>query len=332
MEDGLIALALVAGSIIVLWKSADWFVDGMVGVAEKMGLPHMLVGLVLASLATTAPELMTSLLASFRGEPELALGNAIGSVIVDASVALGLAALISASPLLADPHLLKTSGSFLVLVAILSFLMAMDGALARHEGAVLLALYIAYVTYVYIYGSRQRKAAKRDPNFISEELQEIEEHIAGLSTRQITLLFLAGAAGVLIGSHMLVTGATQLAELAGMSSVVIGLTVVALGTSVPEIATASAAAYKGKSSLGVGNIIGADILNICWIAGLSSMANPLVAAKREIFFMFPFMLVVVITMLLMLRRGYQLTRANGVILIMLYVAFVIIVLFIIPST
>jgi cation:H+ antiporter len=329
--DGYIALGLVIASIIVLWKSADWFVDGMVGVAEKMGLPHMLVGLVLASLATTAPELMTSLIAALRGEPELALGNAVGSVIVDASVALGLAALVASSPLLADPKLLKTSGLFLISVAILCFVMSMDGTLARHEGATLVGLYVAYTAYAYIYGSRRRKADKLDPKFVSEELEEIEEHIEGFSTKQIALLFLAGAAGVLIGSHMLVSGATQLAELAGMSSVVIGLTVVALGTSVPEIATATAAAYKGKSSLGVGNIIGADILNICWIAGLSSMANPLTAEKREIFIMFPVMLVVVFSMLLMLRQGFKLTRANGAILVSLYVAYVFIALFYLPQ-
>jgi len=308
----------------ILWKCADWFVEGAVGVAEKMNVPQMLVGMVLVSIATTSPELMSSLMAAMQGNPEMALGNAVGSVVVDASLALGLAALVSSVPLRADPGIFRSSAVVLIVVIILAFLMTLDGTLMWYEGAVLLAIYITYTAFSYWQVQRRKKLG--DPNVhidTEEELEEIEKHIAAMSTQKIVGLFVIGFAGVIFGSHLLVNGASGLAVAFNLSGVIVGIVLVALGTSTPEIATCVASALKKQSGIGVGNIIGADILNICWVAGISSLANPLTAELGEVYYMFPGMFAVVIIMLGMLRRGYQLNRFNGGVLVTLYVLYML---------
>lgn len=308
----------------ILWKCADWFVEGAVALARKLAVPQMLVGLVIVSITTTSPELMASVLAALRGMPAVALGNAIGSVIVDASLALGLAALLASAPLLADKHLFRVSACMLVIVIPLSFAMCFDGTLARTDGAILLGVYAAYVVVSYV-------LVRRRPAGGGIDLTVPEMDVGHLSGRKVAALFLGGFLGVLGGSHLLLEGAMGIAERAGLSEVVIGLTVVAIGTSMPEIATCVAAAIKKHSGIGLGNILGADILNICWVAGLSSLANPLHAERQVIYVMYPAVVIVVGTMLLMLRRNYSLKRWNGAVLLTLYVCYMAILFVVAPS-
>ncbi|MBN1966289.1 MAG: calcium/sodium antiporter [Anaerolineae bacterium] len=309
-------LVLVVVSVAILWKSADWFVEGAVGIAYRLHVPPMLVGIVLVSLATTAPELMASLLAALRGMPEVALGNAVGSVLVDASVALGLAAVVARRPLEAHPRVFRTSATFLLLVIGLSFLMTLNGTLGRAEGLVLVGLFVVYTAYTYRENRRHPESAPVDTEALAAE--------AAMPVRRILLLFGAGAVGVYFGSSFLIHGATGLASVFQVPDVIAGLTVVAVGTSTPEIATVVASARRGESSVGVGNVIGADILNICWVAGVSAAANPLTAQKSVIWLMFPAMVIVVVTMLLMLRRKYQLGRRNGAVLLSLYATYAVV--------
>jgi cation:H+ antiporter len=323
----LLDLIFVAIAVGVLWIAADWFVDGAVGLATKLEVPEMLVGIVFVSVATTSPELMTSLLASLRGMPDVALGNAVGSVIADDTLALGLAALIAATPLVATPRILHTSAVVLVGVAILCFGMTLDGELARWQGAILVCCFLGYSAFSYLDELRQKRMGIAAPDHGVEE----HEAITHAPLRKVISLFAAGFFGVFLGSKLLLHGAIGIAEFLEIPSVIMGLTVIAIGTSVPEIATCVIAARKGKSGLAIGNIIGADILNICLVAGLSSVANPLSAKKHEILFMFPAMLIVVFTMLAMLRFGYNLTRRNGIVLLSLYLAYVI-VMCLIPGT
>ena len=326
-------IIFVALSVGILWKAAGFFVEGAVGIAEKLHVPKMLVGIVLVSLATTAPELTTSVLAALQGNPELALGNAVGSVIVDDGVALALAALLSPLALLAHPRIFKTSAIFLIIVDVAAFLMVLDGSLGRVEGLVLLAFFVGYVAFSYRTERRLHTAGKAPEEGIeaADDVKEIEEKIGGRSVRAIVFIFASGLVGVLVGSELLLIGSLGIAEKLGLSTVVIGLTVVAAGTSVPEVATAITSALKGHSSIGVGNIIGADILNICWVAGASAMVHPLAVSRKEVFVMFPAMLAIVSTMLLMLFFGkYKLRRWYGAVLLGMYVAYVAILFWLIP--
>ena len=318
---------LVALAVAILWKAADWFVEGAVGIAGRLKVPPMLVGLVLVSIGTTAPELMASLLAALQNKPDVALGNAIGSVIVNASLAIGLAALVSPKPLTAHPGTFRTSAVFLIIVMVLSFALAFDGTLARWEGGLLLALYVVHAGYSY----RRARRDPREETTAVADLKNIEAVIEGLSVRRITVLFVVGLAGVVLGSKCLLQGAVGIAEAFRLPDVVIGLTVVAIGTSVPEIATMAASALKGHSSIGVGNVIGANILNICWVAGLSSMANPLSSPRAVLLTMFPAMLIIVLTMLGLLRMDYRLVRWNGAVLLALYAVYIAILLTVAPA-
>lgn len=316
------SVAYIVVAIVILWKCADWFVEGAVGIAEKFNVPHMLVGMVLVSICTTSPELMVSMMAALKGIPEAALGNAIGSVIADASLALGLAAVVSAVPLVADPKIFKTSAIVLLSVIILSFIMTLNGTLGRLEGGILVAIYITYAAISYRQARRARAAGNaRALDELDEELAHIEETLASMSGGRIATLFGVGFVGVMFGSHLLLMGAESIAGAMGMTPVVMGLTITAIGTSTPEIATCVASALKRQSGIGVGNIIGADILNICWVAGLSAVAHPLTAEKADIYFMFPAVLIIVGAMLLMLRMNYNLTRWNGVVLLGLAATF-----------
>ncbi len=323
-------ILLVAAAVALLWKTADWFVEGAVGVATLLNVPKILIGLVLVSLATTAPELFTSVIAALRGVPELALGNAVGSVIVDASLAIGLAALVSSASLVVDPAIFRISARTVLIVLTLAFLLSINGVLGRVEGAVLLTCYVIYVVVLY---RRFKHVRRKADDAVLPELKPMLEASGQIPWSRVIALFVAGLAGVLLGSELLVRGATGIAETAGLSPVVIGLTVTAAGTSMPEIATCVAAALKREPAIGVGNIIGADILNVCWVAGASALVNPLVAEKAVIMYMFPSAIIIVATMLIMMRNGRALTRWNGAVLVSLYCIYALLLfLFISPPT
>jgi cation:H+ antiporter len=309
-----VAWLVMAAAFFVLAKSADLFVDSAVAIADKLKVPKLIIGVFLVSLATTAPELSVSLNAALRGNPEMALGNAIGSVIVDDTIALGLAGVLATGPILIIPQVLRSAAVFLVGVQGLLFLFVLStGSLRRWEGAVLVALFFGYMIYLFIQHKRGKFAADLD-------LEAIEKAL-GRPLLKTIFLFVLGVAGVILSGDVVVVSATTIARSFAIPETVIALTLVAFGTSVPEIATCVAAARKGQGALAVGNILGADIMNICWIAGASAMANELVVDAREITFMFPAMFIVVGTMLIMLFRGYRLTRAKGVVLLALYAVF-----------
>jgi cation:H+ antiporter len=316
--DSTITLSLPAafGVLVVcfaiLTKCADWFVDGAVGIAEHFDVPKMLIGIVLVSLSTTAPELAVSINSAIQGFPEIALGNAIGSVIVDDTVAIGLAALVATSPILVDRHLLKTTGIFLVVADLVLYAMAWNGTLGRIEGGILLILFVGYTVYTY----RTRWRAGEEADF--EELADIEEAIAGKTLKTLVFWFVVGLVGVLVASHGIVEAGTVIATAFGISEAVIGLTLFAIGTSLPEIATGITAARRGHGEIVVGNILGADVLNVCWIAGASAVVNPLVVTSEFIHFSIPTMLFVVILMLVLMRTRHQLSKTEGVVLLVVY--------------
>lgn len=311
-----VAVVVLVVCFAVLAKCADWFVDGAVGIAEHFSVPKMLIGIVLVSMATTAPELAVSVMSAMAGKAEIALGNAIGSVIVDDTLAIGLASVVAAAPIAVDPRLLKTTGLFLIAVDLIAYWLVWDGGLSRAEGGLLLVLFFVYLAFTYY-------QQKRSPNpTLDDELADIEEAIEGQSLGSLVLWFMLGLGGVLVASHFIVDAAEAIALAFGISPGMIALTVIAIGTSLPEIATGVAAGRRGHGEIVVGNILGADILNVCWIAGASAVVNPLVVGAKEIHFMMPTMLIVVIAMLVMMRTGYRLRRSEGFVLTALYLGYI----------
>lgn len=315
-----VSIVVIVVAFGVLSYCADFLVDGAVGVARRLRVPKIVIGIVLVGFATTSPELTVSLLAALRGHPELALGNAIGSVIVDDAVALGLGIVVAPVAIAVDSKVLKTTGLFLAAVALVSFALAANGTVSRLEGAALLAIHAAYLTAVLIVEGRRRRrrAGEAEPE---EAGAELEDHgkPGGLGVQVLRLL--GGVAGIVVASELLVESATFVAQVVGASEAIIGLTIIAVGTSLPEIATCISASRRGHGDLALGNILGADILNLLWIIGASALANPIRVERGIVFFSFPWMLLIVGTMLLLCRIGYRLPRWKGLLLVGLYLIY-----------
>jgi cation:H+ antiporter len=251
-----------------------------------------------------------------RGFPEIALGNAIGSVIVDDGVALALAILVAPKAITINPKVLKRVGLFLVLIDLFAFALAANGIISRLEGFMLLVILAGYLI-VMVQSSRKNAGLVPPPE------EEIEEHIKPGSLGKQLLFFLIGVAGVIIASEFLVSSSLNIARFFQVPEVIIGLTIIAIGTSLPEIATCITAARKGHGDLAFGDIIGADILNILWIIGAAAAANTIQVATNVIYFAFPSMIIMVLTMLLLARHKYTLHRWKGLVLITLYIAYIV---------
>ena len=323
-HPGLAWLVLLA-AFVILAKSADVFVEGAVGLAYRFNVPKLVVGIVLVSFATTVPELSVSLLAAVRGNPEIALGNAVGSVICNAGLALAFAGLLAVAAIPVLPRVLKTSGAFLVGIGVLAFLFCLpDNTMNRWEGIILVILFFSYLSFLL----REHKRGRLRGDVDAPEPDAYEQMALG----RMIAFFALGLFGILLASEFIVSSATSIARWLSIPESVIALTLVALGTSIPEVATCISSARKGHGDIAVGNIIGANIMNICWVAGASSVVNNLTLGRREVMFMFPAMFVMVGAMLVLLRRGHNLTKRDAAIMLALYVIYLITLVILFPPT
>jgi cation:H+ antiporter len=314
---------LLALSFAVLFKCADFFVSGAVGIAQVTRIPKLVVGIVLVGLATTAPEFGVSVQAAFLGHPEIALGNAVGSVICDDGLALALAALFSASAILINCRLLTTAAVFLLSIDLLAYFLARNGTVGRAEGIVFILILCLY--FLYIIRKRDTRLVKEEEITGREEEQSPLPE-GSLSLKKPLLFFLGGIVGVAISSRVVIWASIEIAGYFSLSETIIGLTIIALGTSLPEISTCVTAALRGEGEIAVGDIIGADILNILWIVGVSAAVNPITVDLEVINFTFPYMILVVAVMLLSMRLGCRLTRAKGAVLFALYIIYIFLTL------
>ena len=321
-----LAWLVIIISFILLFKCADIFVDSAIAVAQDFKIPKILIGLVLVSLATSAPELCVSMVAAFKGAPKIALGNAVGSVICNEGLALSLAGILTVSSIAVVPVVLKSSGIFLIIISVLSYAFVFfDQTLSRMEGVVLVALFAGYLFFLF------KNRLYEEPG--AQPAQDTAEKEAGeTSLTKHFCLFAVSLVGIIFVSDYIVVSATVIARSFQVSESIIAMTLVAFGTSVPEVATSITAARKGEGAIAVGNILGSDIINICLVAGASAIANDLVLGPRDISFMFPVMIIIVVTMLCMLRRGNSLTRAKGMVLFSLYLSYLVACVYFFPPT
>lgn len=308
--------AVIPVAFALLIYSAGFLVDGAVGIANRTGLPKIIIGIVVVGLGTTAPELAVSVAAALSGAPDLALGNAVGSVIVDDGAAIGLGMVVAPAAVAINPRIMRSVGVFVPAAGAAAFLMALNGTVGRSEGAILLAVYVVYMV-VLIVTHRRQGAAEETPS----EDADLAEHVKPGGTARQVLRLAAGLAGVLVASELLVPSARFIAGEFGVPEAIIGLTIVAIGTSLPEIATCVSASRKGHGDLAFGDILGADILNVLWIIGASALVNPISVERRVVLFSFPWMFVVVGAMLGLVWMGYSLRRWKGVVLLALFAVY-----------
>jgi len=304
-------------SFAILFKCADLFVEGACRIAAVLKVPKLVIGIVLVGLATTAPEFAVSVIAAIQHHPEIALGNAIGSVICDDGIALALAALVAPAVIYVNCRMLKIVGLFLLSIDFLAYYLARNGELGREEGIILVTLLAVY--FVLLLRNPHLKRSGVAVDGIGEDCPS--NRLTSDSRRQLrrpVILFLIGLSGVLLTAEVIVRSAVFVARFFSIPEIIIGSTVIAIGTSLPEISTCITAARKGEGELAVGNIIGADVLNILWIIGVASIARPISVDADIINFKFPYMILVVTVMLVCLRIGCRLDRYKGIILLALY--------------
>lgn len=297
-----------------LIKGADWLVDGASSVAKKFKVSDLMIGLTIVSFGTSAPELIVNLFASFQGSSDLAIANVVGSNISNVLLILGVAAVIY--PLSVRKGTVTKEIPLSLLAAVVLWLMANDAmidgvgesALTRIDGAVLLMFFIIFLYYTF-------GIAK-----IEGSGDEIKEHPGWKSA----LMIVAGMTGLGLGGQWIVNGAIEVAQKFGMSESMIGLTIVAVGTSLPELAASAVAAAKHKADIAIGNVVGSNIFNVFWILGLSSIIKPLYFSPMLNFDIY-FMAVVTVILLSFMFIGSRnvLQRWQGGALIGIYAAYII---------
>ena len=283
-------LLLFSAGILVIAKGADWFTAGAVGVARVTGIPKVVVGATLVSLATTAPEFSVSVIAAWLGHPATSMGNAVGSTICNIGLILAVASLIAPVALARED--VAPEGAFMLALGVLLVLLGRDAELGAAEGLLLFVLALSYLWF------GMRRARRANSGSAGEAASEGGER--GVGPR-----FAAGAALVVAGSVLLVQNAAHLARAMGVPELVIGLTLVAVGTSLPELVTAVSASLRGHGDIAVGNVMGANVLNIAWVLGGASLVAPLGVERQSFVLDFPFMLLLMLLFLSLAlwRRG-----------------------------
>lgn len=300
--DILLNSILVVISILMLWKGADWLVESASRIAHSFGISDLVIGLTVVAIGTSAPEFAVTITAALTGKANISVGNVVGSNIFNLGFILGGTAAISAIKTV--PKLVYRDGLFLISVTVLLYLFLFgfdlnphSGQLDRWEGYVMIGLLLAYVLMLFV---------NKEP--IGEDIPE------GKATGKDYLMLLIGIAGIVGGGHLLVESASAVARVFGVSDWVIGVTIVAAGTSAPEFATSLTAAIKGKHGLAIGNLIGSDLFNLLGVLGLAGVIKPLmVSASAQSSIM---LLVAMVTLVvLFIRTGWQVSRAEGIFLV-----------------
>ncbi|MGD2245101.1 MAG: calcium/sodium antiporter [Candidatus Aminicenantes bacterium] len=309
-------------SFFLLFKAADFFVAGASGIANIFRIPKLIVGIVLVSLATTAPEFGVSVIAAFLGNLEISLGNAIGSVICDDGLALALAAFLAPTAIFINCRILKLAALFLLSIDLLAYFLARNGVIGRLEGTLFVLILGVYFVFI-IKNPRYRMDAVKENGELTPQLTRELAAAKKTELKKSILLFSSGVLGVILTSFVVNWSAVNIAESFSISETVIGSTIVAIGTSLPEIGTCVAAALRGEGEIAVGNILGADVLNILWIIGVASIVRPLQVELRVINFTFPYMILIVAVMLLLMRIGCRLGKVKGIILFFFYLVYVV---------
>lgn len=295
-------ILLIIGFVLLI-KGADFFVDGASSIAAKLKVPSLIIGLTVVSIGTSLPEAAVSISASLSGSNAISLGNVIGSNIFNLLVVVGVSSVIL--PIVTDSDILKRDMPVNIASTIILFVMLLDRTLSRIEAAILLLLLIAYILFLIRSALKSRTEA---------------DETKVLSWTKSLIFVVAGAAAIIFGGNMVVNNAKIIAATLGMGDTLIGLTVVAFGTSLPELVTSIIAAKKGDSGIAMGNVVGSCIFNILFILGISGVIQPL-SADSAFFIDTGILFGICLMMLLFAFTKKKTDRAEGAISVLLYIAY-----------
>lgn len=300
--------------LVLLVFGADLLVKGAARLAGNFGVPALVIGLTVVAFGTSAPELAVSVKASYSGQPELAVANVVGSNIFNVLFILGLAALIS--PLLISRQLIRQDVPLMVGASVVVTMMALNGNINRLEALVLFTGLISYTAFLFYQGRKQ------GADVTDEEVSAMLE--AKVPAWQNLLLVVGGLALLVLGARWLVQSAVEIATMLGVSEAVIGLTIVAAGTSLPEVVTSVVATMRGQRDIAVGNVVGSNTFNILCVLGFSGLVSPtpLLVGEQLAQLDIPVMLGVAILCVPLFFTGAILDRVEGSIFLVLYIAYI----------
>lgn len=305
------------GGLILLVLGAEWLVRGAARIAAKVGISPLVIGLTVVAFGTSSPEMAVSVQSSLAGQADIAVGNVVGSNIFNVLFILGISAIIT--PLLVQQQLIRLDVPIMIGVSLLTYFMAMDGSIGRIEGIVLFIGIIAYTIFLIVESRRESKAVEDE---YAQEYADKKE--TGWKPWVINVgLVVLGLVLLVQGSNWLVDSAIQIARAFGLSELIIGLTIVAAGTSMPEVATSITAAIKGERDIAVGNVVGSNIFNILAVLGLSGIVAPegLPVSAAAQAFDIPVMIAVALLCLPIFFTGNTIDRWEGWAFLGFYVAY-----------
>lgn len=306
MEVLLQVVLLIVG-FVMLVKGADWFVDGAAGIAEKFGIPQLVIGLTIVAMGTSAPETAVSITAALKGSADITVGNVLGSNILNVLIILGITSVII--PVAVAKSTVCVEIPFTIGVTLLFMLLGYTGnEITFMEGIVLWIVFIVYLLYL-LWMAKKNKEAQ-------------EEETETKPIWKLILLTLIGMGLIIIGSDFTVDAASAIAKSLGMSERFIGLTIVALGTSLPELVTSVSAALKGKADIAIGNIVGSNIFNILFVVGTSALITPVIFAGSFVVDGLIAAAAMALLWLCVFKKG-ELRRRDGIIMLICYVAYFI---------
>lgn len=305
--DIVLQLLLLALGFVMLVKGADWFVDGAAGVALRLGIPQLVIGLTIVAMGTSAPEAAVSISAAMKGSADITIGNIVGSNILNVLIILGISSIITS--LAVSKTTIKYETPFMIFVTLLLLVLGLDGKISLVDGIILWAFFIVYLGYMFI-------LTKKHPEMADESEGEIKD----MSVPKALFWIILGLALIIAGSNLAVESASELARSFGLSERFIGLTIVALGTSLPELFTSVSAARKGNADIAIGNIVGSNIFNILFVVGTSSLIIPVTFAPA---FIVDMLIAAGAAMLLLVccLRKQRLGRFSGILMLVGYVAY-----------
>lgn len=268
----LAVLAILGGFILLVW-SADRFVEGAAATAKYAGMPSLLIGMVIVGFGTSAPEMVVSAMAAIDGNPDLALGNALGSNIVNTGLILGLTAIIT--PILVQSKIVKKEIPLLLLIGLALGYFLWDGVLTRFESVLLLLGFFLLIGWS-IFSAMRGKGDTLE----SEMDNELVEH--AMPIKKAVFWLVLGLVLLIVSSRVLVWGAVSIAEALGVSDLIIGLTIVALGTSLPELAASIIAVKKGEHDIAIGNVVGSNMFNLLAVVGIAGVISPMTSLSADV--------------------------------------------------
>jgi cation:H+ antiporter len=305
---------LVLG-LLALYLGADWLVAGAARLARRLGTTPLAVGLTVVAFGSSAPELLVGVVASLGRQSDVVLGNVVGSNILNIALILGVAAVVR--PLRMGMRLLSREVPLMVVFTVLAVALMLNGRIGRVDAVVLLVAFVGFIVYVL-------RAARLEPPEVAAEYLQFETtrrgEQAGSIGRNVALV-LAGLVGLVAGAQLLVMSSVYFAAVLGVSEVVIGITVVAIGTSLPELATCVVAALRAEPDIAIGNAVGSNIFNLLSILGVSALIRPIPVGRELLEFEIPAMILFAMVLVPLAWRGRLLGRPSGVALLLGYTVF-----------